>query len=102
EADLTDYIRRSAAASGPLALQIRLSGAVPRDAEQAEAERARLGADFLLWGTPGADGTFTASLTLSPRFGAGQQLWEQLTDPDLDALLLPPEVAIVFPPGTGT
>ena len=102
EADLADYIRRSASAGGPVALQMRLSGVVPRDAEQAESERARLGADFLLWGTPGADGMFTASLTLSPHFAAGSQPWEALSDPDLDALVLPSQVTIVFPPGAGT
>lgn len=98
---LADYIIRSATAGGLPNLVVRSSRISPANAEAAEAERARLGADFLIWGDYGPQGAITVELTLSPQFGPEQAVWQAFSDPDMGALVLPQRSVIFLPPGKG-
>jgi tetratricopeptide (TPR) repeat protein len=83
-------------------VDLLLSKIVPHNTQEAQSERARLDADFLLWGESGPDGTFTATISIAPTLVIGRQPWQELADPGLDLLLLPTDATIHFPAGAGT
>lgn len=84
------------------ALVLRPATRTVTNQEQAEAERARLGADALWWGEVGPDGAITASLALSPQFSPWQAPWAELQPNDLTQMMLPISAQIYLPPGQGT
>ncbi|MDQ6692901.1 MAG: tetratricopeptide repeat protein, partial [Chloroflexota bacterium] len=99
--NFADFVLKSAAGSNINSMIVRISKSTPTTAEAAEKERARLGADFLLWGEQGADGTTTATLTLDPRFAPGVPRWQQFTQPRWAMLALPNLNRVRIPAGTG-
>ncbi len=101
-AHFSDYLLKSAAASGGSNVVVRESPKRPLDNEQAEAERARLHAEFLWWGEIGPGGALTASLVIDPAFSAGQGRWRRFADLDIGALLLPGHSDIKLPASSGT
>jgi hypothetical protein len=98
---LANDILRSLAASGNADVAVRVTQANPLTPEQAEAERARLGADFLWWGDMGPSGAITASIAFAPGFSAGQQTWQRYTELDTGALIFPQAARVYLAPGAG-
>lgn len=101
-AHFSDYLLSSARAGGATTMVIRESQKRPANPEQAEAERARLRADFLWWGEVGLGGTITASLSLDPTFAPGQSRWQRFADHDIGALQFPTHSEINLLAGSGT
>ncbi len=99
---LANDIARSVAASGRADVAVRLTQANPLTPEQAEAERALLGADFLWWGDMGPSGAITASIAFAPGFSAGQQTWQRYTNLDTGALIFPQAARVYLVPEAGT
>lgn len=99
---LADYMLKSAPSSDLATLVVRQSKARPTTPEQAEAERARMKADFLWWGEVGASGTFTAELVIAPDFAVGRAAWQQFSEPDLGAILFPQHSQLYLPTTGGT
>ncbi len=99
---LGDYVLKAASGAGMPDIVLRSSKAQPSTQEQAEGERARMGADFLWWGEIGTSGNLTASLAIDPRFEVGQRQWQQFGDPDLGTLLLPQDAQLRLPARLGT
>jgi tetratricopeptide (TPR) repeat protein len=98
----SDYLLKSAGASGADNIVVRESQKRPLNPDQAEAERVRLQADFLWWGEFGPGDILTASLTIDPGFSAGQARWRRFSDPDIGALILPVHSELLLPAGSGT
>ncbi|MEA2573232.1 MAG: hypothetical protein QOH93_530 [Chloroflexia bacterium] len=80
---------------------LRKASRVVTGEDEAEAERARLGADALWWGEVGHDGAITASLVLNAQFRPWQAPWSQLQPNDLAQLVLPTQAQIYLPAGQG-
>ncbi len=95
---LADDILRGADGA---AITIRSSRIVPVNDSQAQAERARLDADFLIWGDFGPSGAITANLVLSPDFAPVTQPWQTYDDPDPDLLILPASATVYLRAGGG-
>jgi tetratricopeptide (TPR) repeat protein len=98
---LADYVLKASAGDLPQ-LAIRASSVRPATPEQAEAERARIKADFLWWGEVGPSGALTVGLAISTDFVVGQQPWQVFSDPDVSALLFPQHSEIHLPTSAGT
>ncbi|HKP54205.1 MAG TPA: tetratricopeptide repeat protein [Chloroflexia bacterium] len=99
---LGNDILSSATAAGKADVAVRVAKANPLTQEQAEAERARLGADFLWWGEVGPSGAITASIAFAPGFSPGQQTWQRYTEMDTDALIFPQAARVYLVPEAGT
>lgn len=95
-------LRQVATASGLEPFEIRKGPRTVASAEQAEVERARLGADALWWGEVGPDGAITASLALAPQFRPWQAPWSRLQPNDLSLIMLPSSARVYLPAGQGT
>jgi tetratricopeptide (TPR) repeat protein len=80
---------------------LRKTSRVITGAEEAEAERSRLGADALWWGEVGHDGAITASLVLAAQFRPWQAPWSQLQPNDLSQVMLPTTAQVYLPAGQG-
>jgi tetratricopeptide (TPR) repeat protein len=96
------HLQQVATTSGLEPFVLRKSSRAVASAEQAEVERARLGADALWWGQVGPDGAITASLALSPQFRPWQAPWSRLQPNDLSLVMLPTSAQVYLPPGQGT
>lgn len=99
---LASDILQVAAASRRTDLVVTLPQAMPTTPEQAEAERARLKADFLWWGDVGPTGAITATLAFAPGFVVGQESWQRHTDPDTAAAIFPSTARVYLTAGVGT
>jgi tetratricopeptide (TPR) repeat protein len=99
---LVAYVAQSITAAAPGPVHIQSVSTPLADSSAAESLRAKVRADVLLWGELGADGTLTAAISLSPDFSAGRPDWLTLGDPDINALVLPGQTTILFPPGAST
>ncbi len=97
-----DHFLEASAADGIINLTLRQSRKTVGTPEEAEAERARMGADALWWGEVGADGTLTVSLTLAPNFTPGQPAWLRLEAGDLQGWAFPQQAQFRLPAATGT
>ncbi|MDQ3707098.1 MAG: tetratricopeptide repeat protein [Chloroflexota bacterium] len=80
---------------------LRKTTRVVTSADEAEAERVRLGADALWWGEVGHDGAITASLVLAAQFRPWQAPWTQLQPNDLAQVILPTTAQVYLPAGQG-
>ena len=94
---LADYIARSASSGGITDLTILSSHTTPLDDSQAQAERTRLAADFLIWGDFGPSGAVTANLALAPDFAPVTPPWQTYDDPDPAMLVLLERATIYLP-----
>lgn len=95
-------LQRAAIAGGLETFLLRQTSRLVTGAAQAEAERARLGADALWWGEVGPGGAITATLALAPQFRPWQAPWAQLQAYDLTQIVLPAAAQVHLPPGQGT
>lgn len=98
---LSAELLKAAASRGMVNVILRSSQAQPSTTEDAEAERERLRADFLVWGEVGAGGELTAALTLAPSFSPGQQPWQQWTSREPSILLFPHHSLLRLTPTSG-
>lgn len=98
---LADYVAQSAVSGGLTQLTVLLSPTSPLDPAQAEAERALLDADILIWGDYGPTGSITANLTISPDFNPAAPPWQAFDDPDPALPVLPTNAVIYLPAGRG-
>ncbi|MDQ3929015.1 MAG: tetratricopeptide repeat protein, partial [Chloroflexota bacterium] len=94
-------LQQVATTSGLQPFALRKTSRVVTSVEEAETERARLGADALWWGEVGQDGTITASLVLAAQFRPWQAPWAQLQPNDLTQLVLPTMAQVYLPAGQG-
>lgn len=98
---LSDYIAQSAASGNLTQVTVRSSLSSPVSRAQAEAERARSGADILIWGDFGPAGAITANLSISPDFAPALPPWQAFDDPDPALLTLPTQTTVYLPSGRG-
>jgi tetratricopeptide (TPR) repeat protein len=96
------HLQQAATAAGLDTFVLRKASRALTNPEQAEVERARMGADALWWGEVGPDGAITASLALAPQFRPWQGPWSQLQSNDLTQMMLPGSAQVYLPPGYGT
>jgi tetratricopeptide (TPR) repeat protein len=99
---LGEYIMQAVGVHNYSNVTLRVADKPLTTEAQAEAERERLGADFLLWGDVGAGGDITANITLHPSFGPKQRQWQLYTETDIGALILPPNARLGLPASLGT
>ncbi|HYO48223.1 MAG TPA: tetratricopeptide repeat protein [Chloroflexia bacterium] len=98
---LSDSVTRAASAGAIPDFVLLTTQARPTTAEEAEAERARMQADFLWWGQAGPSGDITASLALGHAFGGRQQPWQRFTDMNQAALVFPRQGDVYLPSNLG-
>jgi tetratricopeptide (TPR) repeat protein len=101
-APLAEYIMQAVAARGYDNVTLRVAASPISTEAQADAERERLGADFLIWGDVGPAGDFTATVTLHPLFAPRQRQWQLYTETDVGTLILPQHSRIGLPASLGT